>query len=55
MRHNAKQKGVTGDVEGNAKANVCGSLEKCTTEFVVFGYVELREDVAGRQGHFVQI
>lgn len=53
LRHHLEQQGVAGDVERHAKEGVRRALVELERE-TAFGHVELEEQVAGRQVHFLQ-
>ena len=54
LRHHHREKGITGDVEGNAEEGVCTALIELAGKPSV-GNVELEQHMARRQVHVIQI
>lgn len=54
LRHHQEQKGVGGDVEGDAKERVAAALIELEAELAV-GHVKLEEGVAGGEVHVVEV
>ena len=52
LRHHHGEQGVAGDVEGYAEEDVGAALVELAGE-AAFGYVKLKQGMAGGQGHFV--